>query len=282
MSLTLDKYAPLKTVTLKPSTSNPWFTSNLRSEIGIRRQLERNWRKTRNESDKLAYKKQCHLYNFKVKKAQSDYFSFLFKSNSIIKELRHSIDKLLNRSSSSLLNFPLKHSADQFCTYCADKIKTFRSKLPLINLNLLSLPDKSPPIFSSFKLVSVDEIKQLILFSPKSACLLDPVQSNLLPHCIDSIAPIITRIVNLSFSSGVFSKQYKSAFVKSLLKKSNLDPNDLKKYRPISNQSFLSKLIERGIAARLSSNLSSHNLISKLQSAYRRFHPTETSVVCPK
>ena len=251
MSLILDKYAPLKTVTVKPRNSNPWFTSNLRSERSIRRQLERTWRKTRNESDKLAYKKQCHLYNSKVKKAQSDYFSSLFKSNSNTKELWHSIDKLLNRSSSSLPNSSSKHSADQFCTYFVDKIKTLRSKLPLIDLNPLSLPDKSPPIFSSFKLVSVDEIKQLILSSPKSTCLLDPVQSNLLPHCIDSIAPIITRIVNLSLSSGVFSKQLKSALVKPLLKMSNLDPNDLKNYRPISNLSFLSKLIERVIAARI-------------------------------
>ena len=126
VSLILDKYAPLKTLTVKPRTSNPWFTSNLRSERGIRRQLQRTWRKTRNESDKLAYKKQCHLYNSKVKKAQSDYFSSLFISNSNTKELWHSIDKLLNRSSSSLPNSS-KHSADQFCTYFVDKIKTLRS-----------------------------------------------------------------------------------------------------------------------------------------------------------
>ena len=36
MSLILDKYAPLKTVAVKPRTFNPWFTSNLRSERGIR------------------------------------------------------------------------------------------------------------------------------------------------------------------------------------------------------------------------------------------------------
>ena len=69
MSLILDKYAPPKTVTVKPRTSNPWFTSNLRSERGTRRQLERTWRKASNETGKLAYKKQCHLYNSKVKKA---------------------------------------------------------------------------------------------------------------------------------------------------------------------------------------------------------------------
>ena len=129
--------------------------------------------------------------------------------------------------------------------------KTLRSKLPLIDLNPLSLPGKSPPIFSSFKLVPVDEIKQLILSSPKSTCLLDPVPSyTMLPHCIDSIAPIITRIVNLSLNSGVFSKQLKSALVKPLLKKSNLDPNDLKDYRPISNLSFLSNFINYTINPR--------------------------------
>ena len=37
LSLILDKYAPLKTVTVKTRTSNPWFTSNLRSERGILR-----------------------------------------------------------------------------------------------------------------------------------------------------------------------------------------------------------------------------------------------------
>ena len=76
-----------------------------------------------------------------------------------------------------------------------------------------------------------------------------------------------------------FSKQFKSALVKPLLNKSNLDPNDLKNYRPILNLSFLSKLIKHLIAARVSLHLSSHNLISKLQSAYRKFHSSETALL---
>ena len=96
---------------------------------------------------------------------------------------------------------------------------------------------------------------------------------------MDSIAPIISRIVNLSLSSGVLPKHFKSAFVKPLLKKSNLDPNSLENYHPISNLSFLSKLIERIIAARLSSHLSSHNLMSKLQAAYHKFHSSETALL---
>ena len=40
MSLTIDKYARQKTLTVKPHTSNPWYTSNLLSERG-KRKLER-------------------------------------------------------------------------------------------------------------------------------------------------------------------------------------------------------------------------------------------------
>ena len=109
--------------------------------------------------------------------------------------------------------------------------------------------------------------------------MLDPELSHFLPHCIDSIAPIITRIVNLSLSSDVFSKHFKSALVKPIIKKFNLNPNDLKNYHPISNISFLSKVIERVIAARLSSQLSSHNLMSKLQSAYLKFHSFEITLL---
>ena len=54
---------------------------------------------------------------------------------------------------------------------------------------------------------------------------------------------------------------------------------DFKYYRPISNLSFLLKLTECVIAARRSSHLSSHNLMSKLQSSYRKFHSSETALL---
>ena len=50
-------------------------------------------------------------------------------------------------------------------------------------------------------------------------------------------------------------------------------------HHPISNLSFFSKLIERVITARLSSHLSSNNLMSKLQSACLKFHSSETALL---
>ena len=62
-------------------------------------------------------------------------------------------------------------------------------------------------------------------------------------------------------------------------KKLNLHSNYLKNYCLISNLSFLSKLTECVIVDRLLSKLSIHNLMSKFQFAYRRFHSRETALL---
>jgi len=64
-----------------------------------------------------------------------------------------------------------------------------------------------------------------------------------------------------------------------LLKKQSLPHDDLSSYRPISNLSFLSKLIERVIHTRLLTHLNSFPSLSPFQSAYRKFHSCETALL---
>jgi len=72
---------------------------------------------------------------------------------------------------------------------------------------------------------------------------------------------------------------HKSAIVKPLLKKTNLDPSDLNSYRPISNLSFVSKVLERLIDSRFTEHADLNNLFSPVQSAYRQHYSTETALV---
>ena len=64
-----------------------------------------------------------------------------------------------------------------------------------------------------------------------------------------------------------------------LLKKVGSDPDVLKNYRPVSNLAFISKIIEKVVAARLIEHLSSNGLMDQYQSAYRKGHSTETALV---
>jgi len=92
------------------------------------------------------------------------------------------------------------------------------------------------------------------------------------------LIPLFTQIINACFSLGVFPSSEKSALVRPLLKKPSLDKNDLKNYRPVSNLTYLSKLIERAILNQLSPHLNKNKCFSNFQSAYRQYHSTETAL----
>ena len=72
---------------------------------------------------------------------------------------------------------------------------------------------------------------------------------------------------------------FKKAIISPLIKKQNLDQNILKNYRPVSNLSFISKIIEKAVCSQMNEYLSSFSLFEKHQSAYRKFHNTETALV---
>ena len=73
--------------------------------------------------------------------------------------------------------------------------------------------------FFSFEPVTTVDIRNLMLSSLKSTCLSDPVPFKLLPYSVDVIVPVVSRIINLSLSAGIFPNDLKSAFVTPLLKK---------------------------------------------------------------
>jgi len=101
----------------------------------------------------------------------------------------------------------------------------------------------------------------------------------LLKEACDTVAPFITLMCNTSITQGKFPNSQKSAIVRPLIKKVNMDPSDLNSYRPISNLSFVSKLLERITDARFTEHANANNLFSPLQSAYRKHHSTETALV---
>jgi len=86
-------------------------------------------------------------------------------------------------------------------------------------------------------------------------------------------------MVNVSLREGCLPSPYKMAIVADLLKKASLDSHDLKNYRPVSNLSFVSKLVDRVAVKQLTDYLESNRLMPLLQSAYRRHHSTETALL---
>ena len=74
-------------------------------------------------------------------------------------------------------------------------------------------------------------------------------------------------------------KSFKRAIVVPVIKKPGLNRGELSNYRPISNLPYISKILERVVFSQLDQHLKEHSLLSPTQSAYRRFHSTETMLV---
>ena len=71
----------------------------------------------------------------------------------------------------------------------------------------------------------------------------------------------------------------KEALVRPVLQKASLDHEQLKNYRPISNLPFIAKCCEKVVADQLNQYLAVNELNEVFQSAYKRYHSTETALI---
>ena len=218
-----------------------------------------------------------------MSKAKSDYYTHFITTNSENpRQMWKSVNKILHRQ--KLKALPEHSSLDTLCSsfskYFTDKIARIRSNF-VINNNDYDFPE--PPLsektLQSFTPATTNEVLIIIKKYPNKSCDLDPFPTLLLKSCIDQLIFPITTIINLSMQSGVVPQDFKQALVNPLIKKQTLCKDDLRNYRPISNLSFLSKILEKVVANRLHEHIYNHRLSNDLQSAYKRFHSTETALL---
>lgn len=86
-----------------------------------------------------------------------------------------------------------------------------------------------------------DEIGVTINKMKSSKYALDPVPAKLFKSSFQCLSHETTRIISISPQLRAFPSAFKTALVKPLLKKPDLDIKDLANYWPISNLPFLSK-----------------------------------------
>ena len=278
----LDKHAPTRTqmVTLRKPT--PWISDDIRPLKQARRRLERKWRRTRSAADFTAYNIQKNLVNDTLRKMKIDYMRKTVNDNAKDpKGLFKIINNLLGRKQKCPFppEIPKEELAEGFSNFFLNKISNIRLLFtnPTNNQNHTAEYSRAAA-FDNFTALTELQVRKLIIKSPTKHCMLDPIPTWILKSCLDVLLPLITRIVNLSLSSGSMPRELKNAVINPLPKKPGLDFT-FTNYRPVSNIPFLSKVIERAVAEQLTEHLSKHELWEVFQSAYRRNHSTETALL---
>ena len=137
----------------------------------------------------------------------------------------------------------------------------------------------SGEVLSDFNPVTPAEVSQLLRSMSNKSSPLDFIPTSLLKSCSNTFSILISHLANLSFTQATFPSNFKLALISPLLKKPGLPKSDLANFRPISNLNTIGKILERLALARFFPHVSKSPSFSPLQSAYRKFHSTETALL---
>ena len=163
----------------------------------------------------------------------------------------------------------------------------FIGKIEKIHLELESCPkipeyiessNQTNSYFENFAVLTEMDVRKLVNKSATKSCELDPISTHFLKQHLDVLIPLVTKIVNISLQTGQFPNTLKSAIVRPLLKKAGMGIT-FKNFHPVSNLSYLGKIIEGAACNQIMDQAVASGKFEKFQSAYRTKHSTETALL---
>ena len=166
--------------------------------------------------------------------------------------------------------------AESFSGFFESKVEKIVSELPVMDVSVSHGSSSSGTVFfNEFESCSPSQILKI---RSVKCCDLDFLPRDVFKRFWPQMVPVVTKIVNLALSTGIFPQIFKTAHVQPLIKSPSLDDSLLKSYRPISNLSFVSKVLESVINLQLQVHFEDNKLLDNYQSAYRIGHSVETAL----
>ena len=287
----LEQHAPLKTFKVRHSKVSPVITPEIKLLMKQRDGLLKLARQTVNSCDWESYRVLHRDVKTKIRQAEREYVRSEITAN---KENKTSIWKTVRRCLNSSRNPRLAYSRDltevanefnEFFVSVGDKAAQQAKRLaadfslsipsdPVMPCDVPDATEPMPPTFS-FQCVSTHKVKEIIMNMPSNKSPgHDKVSMRVIKTCLPHILPVVTDLINSSFTEGCFPKVWKSAEVVSHLKDG--DHELASNNRPISLLPVLSKVGERIAHEQFVQYLTSTNKFSAHQSGNKKLHSTET------
>ena len=281
----LDIHAPIKRHECSNQPSIPWFNQEIAEAIRHRRHLKRVWYRDKSNMEALAlFHSRCQLVADLLDKAEQKVFlTSIIENSATYKHIYEIYNNLLGRSKDSPLppGIPNKDLAVSFNNYFIEKIAKICSdligKCQQLPPHIKILAPPGTHNLSNIQPITLPELQKIVLSTLSKNCVLDPIPTALLKQILPSIVALIADIINTSLRDGIVLESFKRALVKPLLKKPCLELLE-KNYRPVSNLSYISKLVEL-VVAQLITHIERHGRMEAHQSAYHSSHSTETALL---
>ena len=129
---TLNQMTPIRSRLITIRNNAPWYSDEIAIAKRLRRKLERKWRQSRLECDRLEYIQQCGMVNQLLRSTKEAYYSKFIEENSTdSRKLFKSVNMLLNRNLDAC--YPTAKSdidlACAFADFFMQKIDRIRSEI---------------------------------------------------------------------------------------------------------------------------------------------------------
>ena len=282
----LDKHSPMKEFKINPH-QDVWIDTKCQEARRLRRKAERMNKRLKTPESKLAWKNASQHANSVIDSTMHNFYSDKFSlCNNDKKKTYQLVNDLMDRESHRNCHPNDKPShivASEMQKFFEDKVKNIYTEIKRSYPRISKVNDNSSDFrgehFTEFSSIDETQLTSIISELNKKNCELDPLPIKLFLECLDVMKPILLFIVNDSLKTGIFPEDLKHALVKPSIKDQSKDINEYSNYRPISNLSFVSKIIEKCVQKQLSKHLKDNNLHAEHQSGYRADHSCETATL---
>ena len=293
----IDKYLPLKKLSKKEVKNHfkPWITVGIRNSIKRREKLYKKYIKAKDQESKNTYHSQYkELRNLIVnisRQSKKNHFQTLFSQNvNNLKSTWKGIRQIINIKSkdnnspnaimvNKTLNTDPKQIANHFNQYFSSIAKTLQGKIYHSRQDFTKY--LTDPNEKNFFIEPTDEreIKQVIKnMSSNKASGPHSIPNEVLLLIADLIAYPLSRLINLSFSEGIYFENLKISKILPFFKnKGNI--LECENYRPISLLSNINKVVEKLMHVRLYKFLSHNSCIYINQFGFRTNHSTNHALI---
>ena len=281
-----NKFCTLISKEILVKADAPWYDHTVAVLRRQPRRVERGWRRLRSDTSRSDYTAARRAVGNQVLLRKVEFYGGEVAScKGDQKKLCCLMNNLMGLDSPTSL--PSSESDTQLAL---DFSRFFQSKVLRIREELDGTPvhgdysvefhpqQSVRSLFLKFNSVAELSIRRYIRELNKTYCSLDPINVSKITVAFEAAAPFIASLVNKYFEECNFVTSEKVALVRPTLKKPGLDVEDMNSFRPVSNISFLSKIVERAMLYQLLPFLEENRIIPKIQSAYRQFHSTETAL----
>ena len=214
-----DNHAPLKTFLVTPHPNSQWFNDECRKTLREKRVHERKQKKAI-----LLDKSNLKHITSELKTVRKKYVNLLntCKKSYMSEKTKNNAQALFNEvkslylSKNSLSETTL--TPDDFSNYFENKITTLRSTIPSISSSHFDLsPDQTPLPLKILAPTDKNEVASVIKSSKKTNSPSEIFPSKFYVDFLPTLLPYIVKLINSSFSTGIFPSEFKHATVRPIL-----------------------------------------------------------------